>query len=342
MKKSFKMFLMGLGLVAALTACGKQEKDAVAKVDDRYISKEYFDKEYTIYRKMYHGKVTEEDLEKVGKNGQSTKKTLISNVIDSLVIQDLVNNELKKNKVEVTQDDIKEAKDKLVQSSGGEEVLKQNIEKMGLSIEDVDYIIAKEKGQAKLFDWYKENHAPSDEEINKYFDEHKNELVGKITSHILVKTEDEANAVIKEIEEGKSFEELAKEKSTDKASGAKGGELGVVNSSTPFVKEFLTALEELKEGEVSKPVKSQFGYHIIKVTGIKDKVEDFKDEIVSKLSSKGYTKFLQELQKNAKISYFVPNEVPTIEVKPKENKGKETNKGIEEKTEEKKEEKPAN
>jgi parvulin-like peptidyl-prolyl isomerase len=86
-------------------------------------------------------------------------------------------------------------------------------------------------------------------------------------SHILVKTEDKAKWIYKELQNGKDFAKLAKEYS-DCPSSAKGGDLGFFGKGQ-MVKEFEDAAFSLKEGEISKPVKTQFGYHLIRVTGRK-------------------------------------------------------------------------
>lgn len=81
--------------------------------------------------------------------------------------------------------------------------------------------------------------------------------------HILVKNEAEAQALIKEIQAGADFSKLAKEKSTDSGSGAKGGDLGWFNTSD-MVAPFSEAVAGLKKGELAKtPVQSQFGWHVI-------------------------------------------------------------------------------
>ena len=83
--------------------------------------------------------------------------------------------------------------------------------------------------------------------------------------HILVATEAEAKDLLAELKKGTPIDKLAKEKSTDKASGAEGGDLGWFKR-TDMVKEFSDAAFALKKGELSEtPVKTQFGYHVIKV-----------------------------------------------------------------------------
>ncbi|ENQ3077278.1 peptidylprolyl isomerase PrsA [Bacillus cereus] len=106
-------------------------------------------------------------------------------------------------------------------------------------------------------------------------------------SHILVKDEATAKKVKDELAQGKSFEDLAKQYSEDPGSKEKGGDLGYFGPGK-MVKEFEDAAYKLKKDEVSEPIKSQFGYHIIKVTDIKelkplDKEQDrIKDDLVDK------------------------------------------------------------
>ena len=85
--------------------------------------------------------------------------------------------------------------------------------------------------------------------------------------HILVKTEEEAFGLLYDINHGKDFAEAAKEKSLC-PSGKKGGDLGWFGKGM-MVKEFEPAAFSLQPGEISKPVKTQFGWHLIKLTELK-------------------------------------------------------------------------
>jgi parvulin-like peptidyl-prolyl isomerase len=82
--------------------------------------------------------------------------------------------------------------------------------------------------------------------------------------HILVETEEEAQEILTALNNGESFADLAIANSTDTGSGAKGGELGWTPAAN-FVKEFKQAVTDLPIGEISQPIKTEFGYHIIQV-----------------------------------------------------------------------------
>lgn len=126
--------------------------------------------------------------------------------------------------------------------------------------------------------------------------------------HILVSTEDEAKALIAELKKGAAFDKLAKEKSTDKASGAEGGDLGWFKKSD-MVKEFADAAFGLKKGELSEtPIKTQFGYHIIQLddrrTAPPPALEELSDQIREELAREAVTAQLDKLRAGAKIEKF--------------------------------------
>lgn len=153
---------------------------------------------------------------------------------------------------------------------------------------------------------------PSEEDIKKYFDEHKDEFNKPFVnaSHILVKSLDEAKKAKKMLDE-KSFEEVAKEVSTC-PSKDKGGNLGDFTKGQ-MVKEFEDAVFSMKEGEISEPVKTQFGYHIIKLNKInsvqKPDFDSAKEEISKELlrqrQLEHYKEVVEELKNDYKVEILV-------------------------------------
>jgi peptidyl-prolyl cis-trans isomerase C len=126
--------------------------------------------------------------------------------------------------------------------------------------------------------------------------------------HILVSTEDEAKAIIAELKKGAAFDKLAKEKATDKASGAEGGDLGWFKKSD-MVKEFADAAFALKKDELTEtPVKTQFGYHVIKVEDRRKApppaFEELADQLREEMAREAVTAQLDQLRSGAKIEKF--------------------------------------
>ena len=126
--------------------------------------------------------------------------------------------------------------------------------------------------------------------------------------HILVATEAEAKDLLAELKKGTAIEKLAKDKSTDKASGAEGGDLGWFKR-TDMVKEFSDAAFALKKGELSEtPIKTQFGYHIIKVEDRRQAppptFEEMAEQIREDLARETVTAFIDQLRSVAKIEKF--------------------------------------
>jgi peptidyl-prolyl cis-trans isomerase C len=121
--------------------------------------------------------------------------------------------------------------------------------------------------------------------------------------HILVETEDQAKAVRAELDKGADFAELAKQKSKDPGA-AEGGDLGYFTKDQ-MVPEFSEVAFKLEPGKLSDPVKSQFGWHVIKVEDKRDRpVPEFdkvKDQIENYLSRKAQSDFVAKLREGAKI-----------------------------------------
>ncbi len=127
-------------------------------------------------------------------------------------------------------------------------------------------------------------------------------------AHILVEKEDEAKAIIAQLKKGGDFAKLAKEKSKDAAAAAQGGDLGYFTKDA-MVEPFANAAFAMKPGEISKePVKTQFGYHIIKVedkrTQPQPTLDEVKPQLEQTLSKDIVTALVDELRGKATIETF--------------------------------------
>ena len=126
--------------------------------------------------------------------------------------------------------------------------------------------------------------------------------------HILVATEDEAKALIAELKKGGAFDKLARDKSTDKASGAEGGDLGGFKKSD-MVKEFADAAFALKKGELTEtPIKSQFGFHVIQLDDRRQApppaFEELAEPLKEEMARETVTALLDQLRSASKIEKF--------------------------------------
>jgi len=131
-------------------------------------------------------------------------------------------------------------------------------------------------------------------------------------SHILVPTEEEAKAALKRVKGGEDFAKVADEVSKDP--GSKGGDLGWFTKDR-MVPEFADAAFKLQKGQISDPVKSQFGWHIIKVEDTRTKefppFEQVKDQVSNYVAQKSQTDLILKLREAAKIERNEPAPAPT-------------------------------
>jgi len=151
----------------------------------------------------------------------------------------------------------------------------------------------------------------TEQDVKDYYEKHKADLssVSQIrASHILVKTEAEAKKMLERLKKGENFAELAKKYSIDPGSAKNGGDLGYF-SSGQMVPEFEAAAAKLKAGEMSEPVKTKFGYHIIKVTdkkmGKPVEFEKVKSVLLQRLTAEKQKEVFDTYVESLKKSYKV-------------------------------------
>ncbi len=278
--------LAGIGLAAALllTGCGNGGSGgAYATVNGKEISQEKYDAQLKLY-----------------KNILAAQYQLPVSISNSLIQESVMMQDLEKNKVKIADDEYKVEYEKAIKTYGGPEAYQQALKQLEVTDQEMRDSLKYETISRIHHEWFTKQHMPSDAELKKYFDDNKATLVTVDASHILVKTEEEAKKVKERLAKGEKFEDIAKAVSVDKGSAAKGGALGEQTADS-FVPEFSKALEGLKEGQISEPVKSEYGYHIIRLNKRNDSFESKKKEIAEQLTGTAYTDYIQGLMKAAKV-----------------------------------------
>lgn len=153
---------------------------------------------------------------------------------------------------------------------------------------------------------YVKKHPVADADIKAEYDKFKAQAGDKEyhARHILVEKEDEAKSIIAKLKGGAKFEELAKQ-SKDPGSASNGGDLDWASPAS-FVKPFSDAMVGLEKGKITEtPVKTQFGYHVIKLEDVRPAkvptLEEIKPQIAESLQQKKLQAYQQELRTKAKV-----------------------------------------
>ena len=193
------------------------------------------------------------------------------------------------------------------------EIFMQEAEKRGLAASP-DYKAQMELARQTilirdLFAEYQKKNPVTDADIQAEYDKFKAQSGGTEyrASHILVEKEDDAKALIAQIKGGAKFEDVAKKSSKDPGSAEKGGDLDWANAGS-YVPEFSQAMAKLQKGQMTEaPVKSQFGYHIIRLDDTRPAqfppLADVKGQIQQRLGQMKLAQFRDELRAKAKTDY---------------------------------------
>ncbi|MCR4432358.1 MAG: peptidylprolyl isomerase [Tepidanaerobacteraceae bacterium] len=304
--------ISGCGIIQKDTTEGRiiDGKEVIAVVNGENILKSDFDRQVNQVKSALEANGQDFSTEEGKKNLQEMKKKVLESMIkDVLSLQ-----QAKKQNVALEPNQLEEAERQLETYHGGKDALDNYLKQQGMDRNSFEKLLQDQLIINNLKEKLTADVKVTDEDVRKYYDSNKDMFklpAPEIrASHILVATEDEARKILDEIKAGKDFADLARKYSTDPGSKDKGGDLGYFGKGT-MDPEFEKAAFSLKQGEVSQPVKTQFGYHIIKVTGERTSLsfDDVKDYIKSNLESsrkdEEFNKYLDEWQKQSKIEKYL-------------------------------------
>lgn len=327
--KLFKKTIAILALAAlsmSMVACGSSKAntesatnenrgEVIAKVNDVSIYKADLDAQMAqmdYYMQIYYGPDYKSNAEVMAQYYDYR-----DDVVNSLVEGEVLVLKAKENKeINVTDQEVEDELEVTKAGFASEDEFNTALEQSGMVLEDLKANIAKNIYVNKLIEYYAGKAEVTDEEINEYYNTNiasYTTKAGANLSHILVDSKEKANEVLEKYKAGTSFEDLAAEYGTD-GTATQGGSLGYTPYDTnEFDADFMAGAQLVGEGEVSEPVETQFGWHLIKADGIQkeDKVqsldevkEDIKLEIAYSKATEELTSLLEDWKKDYEIQIF--------------------------------------
>jgi len=281
MIKKLVLVLFLLALVPVWIGCGGLPKSAVASVNGKVITQEDLDQRIQDLQQQYGQSIPAQDSPEYAELQKQVAEQLVNETI-------LLSFEAPKMGIEVTDEEINQQIDLYKQQSGGEDSFNQKLQENNLTLDQLKDQVSKSLLFQKIYPEVTKDTPPvTDEQALNYYNTHPEEFQQPETRHvyhILVADEATANSVEARLAAGEDFGTVAQQVSTDPGSKEKGGDLGSVpTTNSGFVPEFEAAMNALAVNQVSAPVKSQFGYHIIKVTEVKPAGQQTFEEVKADL-----------------------------------------------------------
>jgi len=284
--------------------------DAAAIVNNEVITTQYINEQYESVPEIYRQFITKEMI-------------LNDSIKELLLLQ-----EAKKQGISVSAEELSKVIDDAIAQSGlSKEEFEKTLDKQNLTMDFVEDYYKKQLIINKLLDkTVLSKIIISSSEIEEYYNNNKNEFITPEqvrARHILVGSADEADEILKQLNNGADFIELAKEKSTC-PSASEGGDLGYF-SKGDMIAEFEDAAFALDVGEISPVVKTEFGYHIIKLLDkkpetlieLEDAMQDIEEKLKLEKQNTAFDDYLNMLREKADIKIFEERVIEEKETSPK-------------------------
>ncbi|AIS53424.1 foldase protein PrsA [Thermoanaerobacter kivui] len=300
MKRKIALILSFVFILLLTVSCSTK-KDVVATVNGENITNAEYKKVFDqVKAQIESSPQYTKDIWNQDYQGKKFLEVVKENVLENLITQKLLLQEARKRNITVSDKEINSEYEK--EKEVNKDVTKEDVK---------NYLLI-----TKLFDEYTKDVKVTPEEVKKYYDDNKSQFEVVKASHILVNDEKTADEIYNRLMRGEDFASLAKEYSIDTATKDSGGDLGEFPRGV-MVSEFDQVVFSLKKGEISKPVKTTYGYHIIKSEGATVKpFEEVKDSIENHLLNNKKNEVIKEkysdLEKAAKIQKFPQNIKVTV------------------------------
>lgn len=305
----FLPFALLLALALLVVGCGGGDddvpSDAIAVVGDEEIPKRDYDALVDQAKRSY--KTSKKPFPKAGTPEYESVK---NQAVLYLVQREQFEQKAEELDVEVGDEEVDARLKQIIQQyfGGNEQRYRQQLKQTGLTEERVRDDVRAQLIQEKLFEKVTEDVEVTDEDIEEYYEKNKTQYgqpASRDVRHILVPTKRQADRIYARLQTGADFAALAKKFSKDPGSKDQGGKLTIARGQT--VPAFDRTAFRLKKGQVSRPVKTQYGFHIIeplsavkpaKTTPLKDVKAQIKQQLLQTKKNEAMTEWVEDTKKD--------------------------------------------
>jgi peptidyl-prolyl cis-trans isomerase C len=234
------------------------------------------------------------------------RRTVEAQILSQLIRSSLLEQGAAELGITLDAGDVADQRAQIIEQVGGEDAFERIIEQANLTEEDVDSELRELALQERVEERLTADVEVNDEEVREAYERQRSERYERVAArHILVETEEEARELRAQLDQGADFAALAEEHSIDPGSAAAGGDLGEFSRGR-LVPEFEDAAFDAEQGEIVGPVESQFGFHVIEVTGKQDLAladvrDDIREELLQDRRDQAVGEWLRARQEQAEV-----------------------------------------
>jgi parvulin-like peptidyl-prolyl isomerase len=254
-----------------------------------------------------------QEFERLAAQGdtQSIKRQFEQGYLSQLIRRAVLTPKAEEMDIEVTDEEVQQRIDQLKADFPSDAAFQETLKEQGLDLAQLEQLVADSILEEQIRLEVTADAGPSEEELQRYYEERSDSFEETEVSHILVDSRDLAAVVTKQLKAAprkelkKTFKRLARDFSTDKATAREGGDLGYT-APGDLVPQFSNAMRRLQVGEISDPVRTEFGWHVILVTDrriqpfedVRDRIEE---EIGGEAEEEAWTEWVVDAYRDADV-----------------------------------------
>jgi foldase protein PrsA len=283
-------------ILILLTACGSETtRPAAAVVDGNRITVATIEDSLDRF-------VGSKEFENAaaGQDPEAFKREYQQTVLSTLIRREVLTAEAERAGVEVSDQEVNDRLDQVIEDVGGQKQFETELSNRNLTQDEVEGFIRDSLLEEALRAEVTQASEPTDQDVQSFYEENIDRFSEIHTAHILVEDNKRAVDISQQLKEApagevdKLFGDLAREFSIDTASAKRGGDLGFVPSGQ-FVPEYTQGVATLEVGEISNPIRSQFGFHVVRLLGRRTApLADVRDQLVTELGTQGQEQAWQD------------------------------------------------